>query len=741
MNNSIINNFAQKINEKEKKSNKVTALSSSVTDSQYPSAKAVYDAINTNYGSFTELQNLINNTAINGTLILEKDYKNTGNEGKIEITQNITIIGNGHTIDADSLTNIIKISGSNVESSFHDIIFLNGVKKNNRGGAIYSTGKVDVFNCSFINCGGGLYGGAIYSIDVTIKDSIFINNTSKYGGAVYSIDGEVQDCLFINNHADSDGGAVYFVSPTRHIKDSLFLNNTVTIGNGGGVFHSTDVNNYEVYNCIFDQNSTLYNTVNVSYIQSLSDYVQKSQTSGLLKNDGTVDTTAYSTFDGNYNNLTNKPSIPSASSTVPSADTTNGSVGDGTTWARSNHTHPKSSLYAEASHTHPQYLTSHQDISGKEDTSNKVTSMTDISTDDEYPSAKCVYDKIGERIDDVFGYILQHLGAMAYEDNVDGYVGAVALSNDYDDLDNKPTIPTATSDLTNDSGFLTSHQDITGKEDKSNKVTSLSSSSTDTEYPSAKAVFNSLANYVQKSQTNGLLKNDGTVDTTIYAESPHGHSIEETDLLNVLDCVNTNFDNFNGEIVFHDDCSSDMSSQYSTRGHTKEGTYPITITYISSEPSYILSASGGESFTWFVIPNLQGLDNIRITATCMMYAPGQYTQIFLGLCDTLEQTNSSNYKFDFVRIRGDDRLDGVKNDIEQFSNNVFVSYRNVKLVFEKIGNNITGKVYDAEYGNLLSWNSYTTTNEYDNSYYFLGLMSKYNAQYKLSELKAEQLII
>lgn len=45
-------------------------------------------------------------------------------------------------------------------------------------------------------------------------------------------------------------------------------------------------------------------------------------------------------------------SIPSASSTTPSADTTTGSVGDGTTWARSNHTHPKSSIYAEASHNH-----------------------------------------------------------------------------------------------------------------------------------------------------------------------------------------------------------------------------------------------------------------------------------------------------------------------------------------------------------------------------------------------------
>lgn len=44
--------------------------------------------------------------------------------------------------------------------------------------------------------------------------------------------------------------------------------------------------------------------------------------------------------------------IPSASSTVPSADTTNGGTGTGTTWARSNHTHPKSSLYAESIHAH-----------------------------------------------------------------------------------------------------------------------------------------------------------------------------------------------------------------------------------------------------------------------------------------------------------------------------------------------------------------------------------------------------
>lgn len=44
------------------------------------------------------------------------------------------------------------------------------------------------------------------------------------------------------------------------------------------------------------------------------------------------------------------------------------------------------------------------------------------------------------------------------------------------------------------SDFLTQHQDISGKEDKTNKVTSISSSSTDTQYPSAKCVYDGDAN-------------------------------------------------------------------------------------------------------------------------------------------------------------------------------------------------------------------------------------------------------
>ncbi len=59
-----------------------------------------------------------------------------------------------------------------------------------------------------------------------------------------------------------------------------------------------------------------------------------------------------------------------------------------------------------------------------------------------------------------------------------------------------PTVPTNVSAFTNDAGYLTQHQDITGKENNTNKVTSISSSSTDTQYPSAKCVYDAINNAI-----------------------------------------------------------------------------------------------------------------------------------------------------------------------------------------------------------------------------------------------------
>lgn len=70
-------------------------------------------------------------------------------------------------------------------------------------------------------------------------------------------------------------------------------------------------------------------------------------------------------------------------------------------------------------------------------------------------------------------------------------------------------IPEKTSDLTNDSGFITS-TDITGKEDKSNKVTSISSSSTNTQYPSAKCVYDEFTTTVMSDDVSSV------GDITVY---------------------------------------------------------------------------------------------------------------------------------------------------------------------------------------------------------------------------------
>ena len=96
------------------------------------------------------------------------------------------------------------------------------------------------------------------------------------------------------------------------------------------------------------------------------------------------------------------------------------------------------------------YLVS-SDISGKEDSNNKVTSWSSTTNDTRYPSEKLVKNS----------------------------------------LDNK--------------------------EDSNNKVTSWSSTTTNTHYPSEKLVKDSLDGKISKSQTSGLVKNDGTIDTNIYA--------------------------------------------------------------------------------------------------------------------------------------------------------------------------------------------------------------------------------
>lgn len=176
---------------------------------------------------------------------------------------------------------------------------------------------------------------------------------------------------------------------------------------------------------------------------------------------------------GSYNDLTNKPTIPDSTS-----DLTNDSG----------------------------FLTS-SDISGKEDSSNKVTSWSATTSDVKYPSEKLTKSSLDSKVDKVNGKGLSTNDFTdSYKNAIDG-LSDVASSGSYTDLTNKPTIPDSTSDLTNDSGFITSSA-ISGKEDTSNKVASWSSTTTDTHYPSEKLVKSSLDNKVDKVSGKSLSTND-----------------------------------------------------------------------------------------------------------------------------------------------------------------------------------------------------------------------------------------
>ena len=88
----------------------------------------------------------------------------------------------------------------------------------------------------------------------------------------------------------------------------------------------------------------------ISDLQNDSDFIETSQTIGLIKNDGTIDTTTY--------------------------------------------------------------LTTHQDISGKENLSNKVASWSETTNNTRYPSEKLVHDSLSEKVD--YSYVSDNYSPVSH---------------------------------------------------------------------------------------------------------------------------------------------------------------------------------------------------------------------------------------------------------------------------------------------------------------------------------------
>jgi len=101
------------------------------------------------------------------------------------------------------------------------------------------------------------FGGALKLLinNISVKNSIFINNSAMNGGAIYTSDcvPTIDANLFINNNAINEGGAIY-----SEMQEALLINNIFAENNSNGNGGAVSINNTSVGPINF-ANNTFYN--------------------------------------------------------------------------------------------------------------------------------------------------------------------------------------------------------------------------------------------------------------------------------------------------------------------------------------------------------------------------------------------------------------------------------------------------------------------------------------------------
>lgn len=226
-------------------------------------------------------------------------------------------------------------------------------------------------------------------------------------------------------------------------------------------------------------------TINASQ-PDVSNFIEKSSTSGLVKNDGTIDTNTYLTTSGtaanstklnnqnasyylNYNNLSNKPSIPSKDS-----DLTNDRYVRYDTNAQGLTNTQKSNARTNIGAGTSNFSGSYNDLTDKPTipTDTGATSIETSGSGNAVTTAS--YSANTRKITLTKGstFLTSHQNIKTLDTTAttaqstsssEAIKGSgtitlhkIAKTGSYNDLSDSPDIPTDTSDLTNGAGFITS---------------------------------------------------------------------------------------------------------------------------------------------------------------------------------------------------------------------------------------------------------------------------------------------
>lgn len=423
---------------KEDKTNKVSSWNSTTTNDHYPSEKLVKDSLDGKQATLVSGTNIktINNNSLLGSgnitisggssVDIVTAWESTLSDSKVPSEKLVK-----NSLDA-KLDNALSSSTVRVASG-DSILFTD----NDDGNKIKKTDKILATQVrDFI--AHPTIGTDVDATQYAINDAIDTalgNKVSKSSTAgLLKNDGTVDTTQYLSNLPTHNHDDRYYTE--SEIDDALddkqdllvsgtnikTINNTSLLGSGnitiGGGGSSVDI-------ATSWGNPTSDTKVPSEKLtkSSLDGKISKSNTQGLVKNDGTIDTTSYSTFSGSYNDLTNKPSIPSKTS-----DLTNDS----------NYI-SKSSTSGLIKNDGTIDTTAYSTFNGNyNNLTNKPTipSKTSDLTNDSNFIAKSSTS-----------------GLIKNDGTIDTTTYSTFNGN-YNNLTNKPTIPSKTSDLTNDSNFI-----------------------------------------------------------------------------------------------------------------------------------------------------------------------------------------------------------------------------------------------------------------------------------------------
>ena len=209
--------------------------------------------------TFSELRNEIKSAEDGSTLVLLDDCscESGFSFDGIGISQQITIDGNGHTINGKNTARAFFIDADNVV--LKNINFINGNSKGHGGGTLLIRASNTVIeNCTFKNSKDS-YGGAIFMNAKTKVDNKALTGT------------KINNCIFESNTAEKSGGAINGESSGNIITNSKFISNKAVMG---GAIQLVKTKNNKFINNTFTSNSATTEAGALSLMESTNELVE-----------------------------------------------------------------------------------------------------------------------------------------------------------------------------------------------------------------------------------------------------------------------------------------------------------------------------------------------------------------------------------------------------------------------------------------------------------------------------------